>query len=209
MESGYPFLYGGCQTDMISEKQELRQLIKKASEGSAEALSILCEKYKPLLEAEVRRHTDPQMSDQDVTDLKQEALIYFYQAVCNYDYSEENVEFGLYAKICIGNALVSFLRHYNRQKDCKVISIEDVSGTVADDGVYDPVQILIEEENLRKLKRDIEENLSPYESRVWWLYVSGMSAADIARKLDSQSVRSVNNAIYRIRKKLRQVLENK
>ena len=73
----------------------------------------------------------------------------------------------------------------------------------------DPLQMLIEEESFNKLKRDIQENLSPYESRVWWLYVSGMSAADIAKKLDTKDVRSVNNAIYRIRKKLRGVLENK
>lgn len=193
---------------MTNEKQELRQLIKKASEGSAEALSELCDKYKPLMDAEVRRHTDPQMSDQDIADLKEEALICFCSAVCNYDYSEENVEFGLYAKICIGNALVSFLRHYNKYKGCRVVSIDEVSSLV-EHAASDPIEVLIEEESFKKLKRDIQKNLSPYESRVWWLYVSGMSASDIAKKLDSQSVRSVNNAIYRIRKKLRQVLENK
>ena len=194
---------------MTCEKQELRQLIKKASAGSDEALGVLCDKYKPLMDAEVRRHTDSQMSDQDIADLREEALICFCSAVCNYDYSEENVEFGLYAKICIGNALVSFLRHYNKYKGCRVVSIDDVPVASAETQNCDPMQILIEEESFNKLKRDIQENLSPYESRVWWLYVSGMSAADIAKRLDSQNVRSVNNAIYRIRKKLRGVLENK
>ena len=118
------------------------------------------------------------------------------------------MEFGLYAKICIGNALVSFLRRYNKYKG-RVISIDDVSAKIPSEHTSDPLQLLIEEESFNKLKRDIQKNLSPYESRVWWLYVSGMSASDIAKKLDAQSVRSVNNAIYRIRKKLRGVVENK
>ena len=193
---------------MTYEKQELIRLIDRASEGSSQAISELCDKYKPLMEAEVRRHTDPQMSDQDIADLKEEALISFCSAVCNYDCAEENVEFGLYAKICIGNALVSFLRRYNKYKG-RVISIDDVSAKLTVEYKSDPLQLLVEEESFNKLKRDIQKNLSPYESRVWWLYVSGMSASDIAKKLDSQSVRSVNNAIYRIRKKLRGVLENK
>ena len=192
---------------MTYEKQEQLRLIKNAREGSADALSLLCDKYKPLMEAEVRRHTDPEMSDQDIADLREEALISFCSSVCNYDDTVENVEFGLYAKICIGNALVSFLRCYNKYKG-RVVSIDDVSVRSAEH-ISDPLQILIEEESFSKLKRDIQKNLSSYESRVWWLYVSGMSAADIAKKLDSKDVRSVNNAIYRIRKKLRGVLENK
>ena len=95
---------------MTYEKQEQLRLIKNASEGSADALSLLCDKYKPLMDAEVRRHTASDMSDQDIADLREEALISFCSAVCNYDDTEEHVEFGLYAKICIGNALVSFLR---------------------------------------------------------------------------------------------------
>ena len=71
------------------------------------------------------------------------------------------------------------------------------------------VEKLIEEENLRLLERKIQANLSPYESRVWWMYVSGMSAQDIAARIDTADIRSVNNAIYRIRKKLRAVLAEK
>ena len=172
---------------MTYEKQEQLRLIKNAREGSADALSLLCDKYKPLMEAEVRRHTDPEMSDQDIADLREEALISFCSSVCNYDDTVENVEFGLYAKICIGNALVSFLRCYNKYKG-RVVSIDDVSVRSAEH-ISDPLQILIEEESFSKLKRDIQKNLSSYESRVWWLYVSGMSAADIAKKLDSKDKR--------------------
>jgi DNA-binding CsgD family transcriptional regulator len=39
------------------------------------------------------------------------------------------------------------------------------------------------------------------------MYVSGMSAAEMANKLDSNE-KSVSNAIYRIRKKLKTIIKN-
>ena len=51
----------------------------------------------------------------------------------------------------------------------------------------------------------LEEVLSPYENRIWWLYVSGQTAAQIAKAIGREE-RSVQNAIYRIRKKLRLAL---
>lgn len=194
---------------MTGEREELKDLIKKASDGSSDALTALYQRYKPLIESEVRKHTAQDMTEQDIYDLRQEAMICFCRAVCNYDYSEESVEFGLYAKICIGNALVSFLRYYNRHKSNRVISIEDARMLSDKIISHDPMEKLIEEENLRLLERKIQANLSPYESRVWWMYVSGMSAQDIAARIDTADIRSVNNAIYRIRKKLRAVLAEK
>lgn len=195
---------------MQNEREELISLIKSASNGSAAALGELCERYRPLMESEVRKHTYENMTEQDVADMRQEAMICFCNAVCNYDYTEENVEFGLYAKICIGNALVSYLRYYNRHKDCRVVSIDEASkDPLSHDKGRDPMQALIEEEDLRALKLKIKSSLSPFESRVWWMYVSGMSAAEVAMQLGDIDVRSVTNAIYRIRRKLRRVLSDK
>lgn len=194
---------------MTNEKEELRDLIKNASDGSSDALTLLYEMYKPLIESEVKKHTAPDMTDQDIDDLRQEAMICFCRSVCNYDYSEKGVEFGLYAKICIGNALVSFLRYYNRHKSNRVVSIEDARMIADKINSPDPMEKLIEEESFRTLERKIQANLSPYESRVWWMYVSGMSAQEIATHLGDVDVRSVNNAVYRIRKKLRTVLAEK
>ena len=53
-----------------------------------------------------------------------------------------------------------------------------------------------------ELYRRIESVLSPYENHVWWLYLSGQTTSAIAASLNKDE-RSVQNAIYRIRKKLR------
>lgn len=188
------------------DKIQLKLQINKAAEGSEEALISLMHQYKPLIDTEVMRHTGEGMTNQDIADLRQEAEIAFCNAVCNYDESVGGVEFGLFAKICIGNSLVSFLRSYNRRG--KTVSIED--GMTDGDAFADPMQRLIEEEEFLNLRRRIQASLSPFENKVWWMYVSGMSASKIAEELGVDGgVKSVNNAIYRIRKKLRVLISNK
>lgn len=185
------------------EKIHLKLQIEKAAQGSEEALCQLMTQYKPLIESEVSRYTGEGMNNQDIADLRQEAEIAFCNAICNYDDSLGGVEFGLYAKICIGNSLVSFLRTYNRRK--RTVSIED--GVGSDVTSADPIERLIAEEDFMILRRKIQSNLSPFENKVWWMYVSGLGAKRIAEELSVEGgVKSVNNAIYRIRKKLRSVI---
>ena len=57
-----------------------------------------------------------------------------------------------------------------------------------------------------ELVKSIKKNLSDYENRVWWMYVSGLSVSEIARRIGVVEPKSVSNAVYRIRKKLRAVI---
>ena len=61
---------------------------------------------------------------------------------------------------------------------------------------------LVEDESFRQLCRTVRGQLSDLENRVWWPYVTGVSVSEIARDL-GRDERSVHNAIYRIRRKLR------
>ena len=65
----------------------------------------------------------------------------------------------------------------------------------------------MERESAEELIRLIRENLSPYENHVWDMYTSGMSGAEIAERM-SKPIRSIDNALYRIRRKLRALLES-
>ena len=64
---------------------------------------------------------------------------------------------------------------------------------------------MVEQENYLALYDQICRSLSPYENRVWWMYLSGRTAAEIGKQL-GKDARSVQNAVYRIRRKLRAVL---
>lgn len=188
-------------------KREIVSLIQKAREGSLDALDFLKSKYHPLIESQVNRAYADYMSNQDREDLYEEAVSAFVNAVCNYNCEESQVEFGLYAKVCISNRLITFIRKYNSTGAHGVASLDELSQFISEDGQTDPLEQVIEDEKIRALVDTIQSNLSPYEARVWWLYTSGLSAKAIAEKVESD-VRSVNNAIYRIRKKLRQLLSD-
>ena len=187
-----------------NSNKEVLTLLENAQTGDQSAFEILKEKYEPLIASQVQKHILPDMNRQDIEDLRQEALIVFCRAVSLYDINARDVEFGLYAKICIENALVSSVRSYVRKNQGRILSLND-SGDVLNEEFEecDQLQRVVNNESFALLVNLIKDCLSEYESRVWWLYVSGMSVSEIAKTVGDTEPRSVSNAIYRIRKKLR------
>lgn len=192
---------GSENTDL----KELFLLIESAKGGDTEAFSALKVRYTPLLESQVSKHTLTDMMPQDVDDLRQEAFVTFCNAVCNYDFSNGGVEFGLYAKICIENGLSSFVRSYIRRQNKATLPLE-FAADIPDADFSDFLQTMIDREHTEELVRTIRKNLSDYENQVWWMYVSGLSVSEIAKRIDGATAKSVSNAVYRIRKKLRTVI---
>ena len=186
---------------------EILSHIKKAQSGDQASFDVLKEQYKPLITSCATRRVLDGMNSQDEEDLYSEALVSFCRAVSSYDCELSGVEFGLYAKICIDNGLVSFVRSYVRANRGYTVSL-DAQGTVLDDNSEhdDLLQSLVDREKEAELVRTVRKHLSDYENRIWWLYVSGKSVSTIASQVGATSTKSVSNAIYRIRKKLRDVV---
>lgn len=181
----------------------VRELVLSAQAGSREAYLTLLSKYRPLLESSVARFGAFEMTDQERADMWEEAERVFLGAVSTYDTDQEGVDLGLYAKICLRNGLVSEWRHLQTLR--RVVSIPMEEELSADLTVPDPAREMEEEERFSQLCRTVREQLSDFENRVWWQYVTGISVADIAEGL-GRDERSVHNAIYRIRRKLREKL---
>lgn len=175
--------------------------ILAARAGDQCAFEELLKCYTPLIESLTSVFANTAESFAEHEDLRQEACIAFYNAVEKFDLLQTEVAFGAYAKICIRNRLISCLRSASAR--CPVVTLEEKEAPT--DAQTDPAQELLEQESYRALYSRIEDALSPYESRVWWLYVSGRTAAEIAQHV-MRDERSVQNAIYRIRKKLRSTL---
>jgi len=95
-----------------------------------DAFDVLSRRYSNLLDSMVRQFApalgiDEQSKVSEVLgigyeELRQDAAMVLYRAACTYIPDEGgkggDVSFGLYAKICIRNAMISLLRRYNRQK---------------------------------------------------------------------------------------------
>ena len=190
------------------EKEALNACIALAQKGDGDAFSVLLNKYDPLIKATVSRTMSkmPELTDTDAEDLHQEAVLAFYSALMTYDFLISDVEFGLYAKVCISNRLVSQMRMLKRHIDHRatLFDQEDLSRLVSED--CDPSARIIENESEQSLLKVISECLSEYEYKVLALYMSGMSSAEMAGRLDSTE-KSVNNAMFRIRTKLKKILK--
>lgn len=183
--------------------KEIRELVCEAGKGSQTAMSELLEMYTPLIESMTSRFCSDTMSVQDREDLRQEAVSVFLRAVAGYDGEKYDIEFGLYAKICISNGLSSAVRSVSHRSEKTVFPIDEMGERSA---VHDDLlERVIEQERFRILSDSINSNLSGFERKVWWLYVSGASAKSIAEKLGKDE-KSVSNAVYRIRRKLRSLL---
>ena len=127
----------------------------------------------------------------------------FYNAILSFDLEQKDVNFGLYAKICLQNALITQLRNLRKRTNLMPIPFDGdeklLDSMVEDDEFF---ASFAKKEELKELTHRIERELSPLENKVWRLYVTGMSCKDIARETQ-KSEKSVENAVFRIRQKLK------
>ncbi|NLW74247.1 MAG: sigma-70 family RNA polymerase sigma factor [Clostridiales bacterium] len=185
------------------EKTAVSVLVAKVKKGDQAAFDRLLRLYEPMIRSTVAQFA---RGKNDAEDLHQEALAVFYRAIMTFDTEQPGVEFGLYAKICITNALITQARAARRRAGNTVASLEysDYSRYRAEGD--NPAGLIIERENEKALRRFIKQNLSEYENRVFTLYISGLSSAEISKRL-SRPEKSIDNALYRIKRKLRTLLE--
>ena len=189
-----------------NEKQVLLACVRRVREGDQEAFASLLEQYRPLLQSQLSSFSCEGQNSADAEDLHQEALMAFYNAILAYDTEQSEVEFGLYAKICISNALISHRRLQKRREAEQLTEEWNLESFIkVGESCDDPVVRVLEQEREQVLYAVIRKNLSDFEFRVWQLYMSGRTAAEIGR-LVGKDERSASNAVYRIRKKLRALL---
>ena len=178
-------------------------LINRVRSGDQTAFDLLVKKYDPLIESLVQRFYNEGVSGLNRDDLYQEAVLKFYNSILSFDVYQSEVEFGLYTKICISNALVSQLRLHKKHTAEQLT--ESLNNMFFVHDSEDPSRRVLEEERVKVLYSVIRKNLSDFEYDVWHLYMSGRSAKEIGAVLGKDE-KSIGNAIYRIRKKLRLLL---
>ena len=132
-------------------------------------------------------------------DAIQEATYALYSAVKNYKSGKSS--FSTFAMLCIKRSLFLSFKKTNRQKDVPddlVTSLDSVE--IAD--CNSPEKIFFDRESLKSLTDSIRLELSGLEYSVLTLFLEGKSYSQIADELVI-SEKSVNNALIRIRKKLK------
>lgn len=187
------------------EMGEVNELLHKARAGDQRAFDALLAQYMPIIEHQLSgiRSRYTSVTPEDEKDLRQEAYLAFYRATARYDVTQHEVSFGLYAKICIENGLISALRKI--KPSTLPLDMDALLSLPDADVESDPTRRVREQEDYEALCRTVVGVLSPYENQIWQRYVAGATAAGIAEQL-GKDTRSVHNAIYRIRHKLRRAI---
>ncbi len=147
---------------------------------------------------------------QDAEDYAAEGLLGLLNAAYRFC-PEKDASFRTYALVCIRNRIRNIhektLRESHGGTETSSVSIDgmdDASGELLRDPEGTPETVFLQKERVTALYREMARVLSKREMEIFSLYVDSFSYADIAGRLQI-SVKSVDNAIQRARRKLRGV----
>ena len=201
------------------EKMTDEELIKLAKKEDKTALESLIERYKETVNMKVSKYY---INGAEKEDLIQEGLIGLFKAVKSYNCEIEN-SFKSFANMCIERQLITAVKGSNRQKHIPLnsyVSLNnsnyeneegDIENPLIDvldlNTVEDPLETITKNEYIENVEKTINESLSTFEKQVLNKYIEGQSYVQIAESLNSP-VKSVDNAIQRIRKKTAKHIEN-
>ena len=106
--------------NLEKNRTEVKKLILGARGGSEEDFNELLSRYKPLIESLVSKFSADEILRCQTDDLRQEATLAFYNTVLEFDMEQEEVEFGLYAKMWITFSLRS-LREKQKKRQRELL----------------------------------------------------------------------------------------
>ncbi len=194
-----------------------KELVGLAAKGDQEAFACLMERYGRFIRSGAAEKS--KLCGCDFDDMYQEAAIGFLQAVNTYDPSK-NTAFKTYAHTCVENMLTSAVRSYCSLKNRPLNNHEeldeaDLSGSGVSGVPYslssdsgDPQNLLSESENFSALMDTVSLSLSDLEKNVLELRLSGLSYEETAARLNIDS-KAVDNAVQRIRQKMKALMRSK
>ena len=182
----------------MQEKFTDNQLVEFINRGEYKYLQILINRYMPYIISVASRYNAGGL---DTEDFIQEGILAIFSAVRSYDSSKAT--FKTFVCLCINRAMSSALAKASGNAkhipEGLISSIDELE--LAD--MSDPESIFIEKESYDDLTYTIKQDLSQFEYQVLNEFLSGKSYLDIAQTLNV-SVKSVDNALRRIRSKIKQ-----
>lgn len=187
---------------MKTTYQELTDeaLIERLRAGDSGVMEYLLEKYKPLVKKQAR--TMYLMGGEN-DDLIQEGMIGLFRAISRYRAGE--LSFYGFAKLCIDRQIYTAVQASARKKHeplNEYVSLEEEPQILLEES---PESLLISKESEGKRAAMLSEDLSSLEKKVLAHYLNGESYSEIAVAV-GRTEKSVDNAIQRLKKKLKKQL---
>ena len=193
------------------------EIVALAQEGDGAALEYLLNKYKNFVRTKARSYF---LIGADHEDIVQEGMIGLYKAIRDFK-SEKLTSFRAFAELCVTRQIITAIKTATRQKHIPLNSYVSLNKPIYDEESdrtlldviseevpSDPEAMLIDREDLSFIEGRIGEMLSDLEKQVLVLYMEGKSYVEISQAM-GRHVKSVDNALQRIKRKLQKYLEKK
>ena len=193
------------------------EIVALAQAGDGAALEFLLNKYKNFVRTKARSYF---LIGADHEDIVQEGMIGLYKAIRDFK-SEKLTSFRAFAELCVTRQIITAIKTATRQKHIPLNSYVSLNKPIYDEESdrtlldviseevpSDPEAMLIDREDLSFIEGRIGELLSDLEKQVLALYMEGKSYVEISRAM-GRHVKSVDNALQRIKRKLQKYLEKK
>jgi len=186
-------------------------------EGDEDALEFLINKYKNFVRAKARSYF---LIGADREDIIQEGMIGLYKAIRDFR-GDKLSSFRAFAELCITRQIITAIKTATRQKHIplnsyislnKPIYDEDSDRTLLDiisgSKIADPEELIVSKEEFDNIEEKMGEILSSLEWKVLMYYLEGKSYQEIAVDL-KRHVKSIDNALQRVKRKVERYLEKR
>ena len=176
------------------------RLITDALGGNDKAMRELAQKYMAFAGEKAKGFVS---SSLEYDDIVQEAMMGFLSALYSYD-ANKGASFKTYCSTCMNNRIITAINRTKRKKQIpneQLVRIDDLDEKTVD-LTADPESVFFSNQQTNDILEKISSDLSSFEKEVFYLYFIGHSYEEIAQKL-SCGFKSIDNAMQRIRKKLR------
>lgn len=196
------------ERDRLAEMTE-EAVTSLAQAGDRNAWDFLAETYRPLIQYQVRPYF---MIGAEEEDLVQEGLIGLTEAIRDF-VPTKGVKFRTFATLVIRRHVYSAMEKAGRLKHLPLNSYLSLQETLPGDSKQrvedvledvdsqNPLEQVIDSEGMKEYLEHISKVLSPLEQTILSNYLEGHSYREIS-EVTGRDVKSVDNAIQRIRKKL-------
>ncbi|TCL74304.1 RNA polymerase sigma-30 (SigH) subunit [Hydrogenispora ethanolica] len=192
-------------------------IVEAAREGDDAAQEYLINKYKNFVRAKARSYF---LIGADREDIIQEGMIGLYKAIRDFR-NDKLASFRAFAELCITRQIITAIKTATRQKHIPLNSYVSLNKPIYDEEsdrtlldvlsgskVSDPEELVISREEFVDIEHKMGEFLSDLEWKVLMSYLDGRSYQEIAKDL-RRHVKSIDNALQRVKRKLERYLEKR
>lgn len=177
------------------------ELLGPVRENAPGAFTELSARYAEAVRFQAGQFRGPSAPEQE--DLCQEGFLGLYLAALSFS-SEGGASFRTYANVCIRNRMLTAFRNHQSVRNRPLneslsLNGDDAPALEAQGGPEDRMEA---KDRFQRLLQQIDRVLTPLERRALSLYLSGCGREEAARRMGTD-VRAFDNAMYRVRTKLK------